>query len=58
MKVVGRDKKKVLWGVVDDHVVKYPTGREDIVLRGFDYNFSTKMRRGLLDKGSVIFHIY
>ena len=56
--VVGRDKKKVLWKVVDDHVVEEPADHEETGLRGFDFNVLTKMRRGLLEKGPVSFHIY
>ena len=33
------DKKKILWGVVDNHVVEEPTEHEDIGLRGFYLNF-------------------
>ena len=32
------ENKKVLWGVVDHHVVEEPTDHEDIGLRGFDFN--------------------
>ena len=42
MEVVGRDKKKVLWEVVDNHVVEEPTDHEEIGLRGFDFNFFDK----------------
>ena len=45
--VVGHDKNKVLWEVVDDHVVEEPSDHEDIGLRGFDFNFLMKTRRGL-----------
>ena len=39
MEVVGNDKKKVLWEVVDNHVVEEPTDHEEIGLQGFDFNF-------------------
>ena len=58
VEVVGNYKKKVLWGVVEDHVLEESTDHEEIGLRGFDFNFLTKMRRGLLDKGPEILHIY
>ena len=38
MEVVSHDKKKVLWEVVDNHVVEEPTDHEEIGLRGFDLN--------------------
>ena len=57
MEVVGHEKRKVLWEVVDDHVVEEPTDHEEIGLRGFDFNFLMKMMRGLLEKGPVSFHI-
>ena len=56
--VVGHDKKKVIWEVVDGHVVEEPSDHEEIGLRGFDLNVFAKMRRGLLEKGPVSFHIY
>ena len=30
MEVVGHGKKKVIWGVVDDHVLEEPTDHEEI----------------------------
>ena len=39
MEVVVHDKKKVLWDVVDDHVLEEPTDHEEIGLQGFDFNF-------------------
>ena len=38
MEVVGHDGTKDLWGVQDDHIVEQETDREDIGIRGFDYN--------------------
>ena len=58
MEVVGHDKKKVLWEVVKDHVAEEPSDHEDIGLRGLISMFSTKMRRGVLGKVPVSFHIY
>ena len=58
MEVFGHDEKRVLWGVVKNHVVEEPTDHEEIGLQGFDLNFSTKMRRGLLEKGPVVLYIY
>ena len=40
------------------HVVEEPTDHEEIGLQGFDFNFSMKMGRGLLEKGLVSFRIY
>ena len=57
MKVVSNDKKKVLWEVVDNHVVEEPTDHDEIGLLGFDFNVSTKIKRGLLEKGPASFHI-
>ena len=39
MEVFGTTKKKVIWEVVDYHVVEEPTDNEEIGLRGFDFNF-------------------
>ena len=38
MEVLGHDKKKVLWGVVNDNVVEELTDHEEIGLQGFDFN--------------------
>ena len=53
MEVVGHDKKKLLWEVVDNNVVEEPSDNEDIGLGGLISIFSMKMRRGLLGKGAV-----
>ena len=45
--VVSHDKKKVLWGVVDDHVVEEPSEHEDIGLHGFDFNIFNKYEEGV-----------
>ena len=47
MKVVGNDWKKVLWEVVDDHVIEEPTDHDKIVLWGFDFNFFDKDEKGV-----------
>ena len=33
VEVSGSDRKKVVWEVIQDHVVKYPKGNDEIVLR-------------------------
>ena len=38
VEVVIHNKKKVLWEVVDDHVVEEPSDHKEIILRGFDLN--------------------
>ena len=40
MEVVSHDKKKVIWEVVDNHVVEEPTDHEEIGIQGFDFNVS------------------
>ena len=37
VEVVGHDRKKVLWEVVNDNVVEEPTDHEEIGLWGFDF---------------------
>ena len=51
VEVVGHDKKKLLWGVVDDHVVEEPSDHEDIGLRGFDFNIFDKDEEGVVSEG-------
>ena len=38
MEVVWHYNKKVIWGVVDDHVVEDPTDHEEIGIRGVYFN--------------------
>ena len=45
---VGQDKKKVLWGVVDDHLVEEPSDHEDKGLRGFDFNIFDEDEEGVV----------
>ena len=46
MEFFGHDRKKVLWEVVDDHVVEKPTDHYEIGLRGFGLIVLKKTRRG------------
>ena len=55
MEVVGRDLKKVLWKLVDDHVVEEPSGHEDIGLWGFDFNVFDENKEGVVREGSSEF---
>ena len=55
MDVVGHGKKKVLWEVVDNHVVEEPTDHEEIGLRGFDFNFFDKDDEGVVKERSSEF---
>ena len=57
VEVVGHDKKRVRWGVVDDHVVEEPSDHEEIGLWGFYFNVFDEDEEGLLEKGPVSFHI-
>ena len=52
MEVVGHGKKRVIWGVVDDHVLEEPTDHEEIGLQGFDFNVFDKDEEGVVRKGS------
>ena len=58
MEVVVHEDKKFIWELVDDNVVEELTDHEEIGLWGLILIFSTRMRRGLLEKGLVSFHIY
>ena len=51
MEVVVHDNKKVLWGVVDDHVVEDPSDHEDIILRGFYFNIFYEDEEGVVREG-------
>ena len=52
VEVVGHDKKKVLWEVVDDHVVEEPSDHEDIGLWGSDFNIFDEDEEGVVREGS------
>ena len=47
VEVVGHDRKKVLWGVVNDHTVEEPTDHDEIGLRGFSFNFFDEDEKGI-----------
>ena len=53
--VVGHDGRKVLWEVVNDHTVEYPTDHEEIGLWGFDFNLFNEDEEGFVRKGSSEF---
>ena len=48
----GHDKKKVLWEVVDNHVVEEPSGKKDIGLWGFDFNIFDDDEEWVVIEGS------
>ena len=46
VEVADKDGKKVIWEVVDDHVVEQGVEHEEIGLRGFDFNLFDEERQG------------
>ena len=58
MEVVGSERNKVIWEVVDDNVIKEENDHEEIGLWGFGFDFLMKMRRKLVEKGLVSILIY
>ena len=52
MEFFGHYKKKVLWEVIDNHVVEEPTDHEEIGLRGFDLIFFDKGEEEVFREGS------
>ena len=52
---VGHDGKKVLWEVVNNHVVEEPTEHEDIGLWGFDFNYFDEDEEGVVRERSSEF---
>ena len=55
VEVVGHEKKKFLWEVVDDRVVEKTTDHEEIELRGFDFNVFDQVEEGVVREGSSEF---
>ena len=55
MEVVVHDKNKVLWEVVNDHMVEEPTDHEDIGLRGFGFNVFNEDEEGVVREVSSEF---
>ena len=51
----GYDKNKVLWEVVDYHVVEEPIDHEEIGLQGFDFNVFGQDEEGVVREGSSEF---
>ena len=52
VELVGHDKNKALWEVVDDHVAEEPSDHKDIGLRGFDFNIFDEDEEGVVREGS------
>ena len=52
MEVVGHNKKKVLWEVVNGNLVEDPSDHEEIGLRGFDFNASDEDEEGVVRERS------
>ena len=46
VEVADKDGKKVIWEVVDDHVVGEGVEHEELDLRGFDFNLFDEEREG------------
>ena len=55
VEVVGHKNKKVIFELVDDHVVEEPTDHEEIGLRGFDFNLFDEYEEGVVREGSSEF---
>ena len=55
VEVFSHNRKKVLWEVVDDHIVEDTTDHDEIGLRGFDLNVSDKDEEGVVRGGSSEF---
>ena len=55
VEVFGHDGKKVLWEVVDDHVIEEPTDHDEIGLRGFGINLFHEYEKGVGREGSSEF---
>ena len=53
MEVVSFDRKKVLWEVVENHVLKEVKDHDEIWLQGFGFNYFDKDEEGVLDKDWV-----
>ena len=43
-----KDRKKVIWDVVNYHTVEEGFEHEDLVIRGFDFNLFDKEREGFV----------
>ena len=56
--MLGSDKKKFLWEVVDNHVVVEVNDHDEIGLWGFDFNFLTGTRRSFIVKNLLSILIY
>ena len=53
VEVVSFDRKKVLWEVVENHVLKEVKDHDEIWLQGFGFNYFDKDEEGVLDKDWV-----
>ena len=55
VEVVGHEKRKVLWEVVDNHVVEEPSDHEEIRIWGIDFNVFDEDEEGVVIEGSSEF---
>ena len=55
VEVVGNDRKKFIWEVVDNHVVEDPNDHDEIGLQGFDFNLFNEDEKRLGRDGSSDF---
>ena len=49
VEVYNKDGKKVIWEVVDEHVVEEGVEHEEIVLQGFDFDLFNEEREGCVE---------
>ena len=46
VEVSNKDRKKVIWEIVDDYVVEEGVEHEELGLQGFDFNLFDEEREG------------
>ena len=44
VEVADKETKKIIWEVIDDHVVEEGVGHKDLGIRGFDFNLLDEER--------------
>ena len=48
VEVSDKDRKRVIWEVIDDHVVEQGVDHKELCLRSFDFNLSHEEREGCI----------
>ena len=56
MEVIGSDRKKVIWEVVDDHLLEEENYHDEICPQGFNSSFFGEFKEGVCGESLIEYH--